>query len=210
MGIALLLLGLLPLAFLPDFLDTDSDDDRASEPPPINDDAAGETGSLLDGFDEDLPPEDEAGPVDELEGDILEPVIEDDLPGDGEDPDPEDVLAPVIEDDVATPPDVDEGDVLLPVDQIESDADAIWINFNDDAGLGYSEIADFQAGQDVLHVLIEPDAVIGQLDVDVDVVKSESGLDSLVYVEQQLVAVLVNSPDVTLADVIVETGVIAA
>lgn len=207
MGIALLLLALLPLAFLPDFLDSDSDDDGASDPP-VNDDVVGEVSSLLDGLDEDVPPEDEAEPVDEPESDVLEPVIEDDLPGDGEDPDPEDVLAPVIEDDVATPPDADEGDVLLPVDQIESDANTIWINFNDDAGLGYSEIADFQAGQDVLHVLIEPDAVIGQLDVEL--VKSESGLDSLVYVEQQLVAVLVNSPDVTLADVIVETGVIAA
>ncbi|MEE9427571.1 MAG: hypothetical protein V3V25_05410 [Paracoccaceae bacterium] len=203
MGIALLLLGLLPLMFLPDMLDSDADsgdgpEDSSGSESPGNGDGSGDDSSLLD------------DPVDDgSEPDVLAPNDEDDLPDDGnQNPDPDDVLAPVDEDDVLSPSGGNGGDVLLPVDQIESDADTIWINFNDDAGLGYSEIEDFQAGQDLLHVLIDPDAIIGELDVEV--IQSESGLDSMVYVEQQLVAILKGAPNATLIDVVVEIGVMAA
>ncbi len=225
MGIALLLLALLPLAFLPDFGDGDTDKsgDGVDLVPPVIGPVIGPAigDETLDGGTGllDDPPVDDPGqdmapgadlPEDPEDGlDILAPNYEDDPPDAGDqNPDPDNVLAPVNEDDVATPPIGDEGDILLPVDQINSDNDTIWINFNDDAGLGYSEIEDFQSGHDVLHVLIEPNAVFGALDVDI--LLGENGLDSHVFVEQKLVAILKGAPNATPADVIVEIGVVAA
>ncbi|MGR3292093.1 MAG: hypothetical protein ACU0C9_12990 [Paracoccaceae bacterium] len=208
MGIAFLILGLLPLIFLPDLMHGDSDDndastDQVNQFSPDHGDNLNEIASLLDD-----PAEDGAGESDAAEIDVLAPVDEDDLPDDGtQNPDPSSVLAPIDEDDESIPPDSEEGEVLLPVDQIESEADSIWVNFNDDAGLGYSEIKDFQAGQDVLHVLVEPGSIIGDLDVDLQV--SDDGLDALVYIEQQLVAILKGAPTATAADIIVEIGIIS-
>ncbi len=214
MGIALLLLGLLPLIFMPEAIDDGAQDDDLSNdsgglPPPVEIDGdGGDIASLLDDPD-DQDGENTDNSTETDGSDILDPNIEIDLPDDGtQNPDPDDILEPVIDIDVLTPSDGNESDILLPVDQINSDSDTIWINFNDDAGLGYSEIEDFQPGQDVLHVLIEPGVVIGALDVDL--LQSENGLDTMVYVEQQLVAILKGAADATLGDVIVETGVIAA
>ena len=205
MGIAFLLLGLLPLMFLPDLLDNGGDGEQADydlppSPLPIGGDPQDDAISLLDDPDRNT----DAGDTDAA----LAPVNQDDPPDDGsQNPDPQDILLPVDEDDVATLPDGDAGNLLLPVDQISSEANTIWINFDDDAGLGYSEIEDFQAGLDVLHVLIDPDSVIGELDVEVRT--AEDGLDALVFVEQQLVAILKGAPEATVADVIVEFGAIA-
>ncbi len=147
--------------------------------------------------------------VDPEETIILTPVDEDDMPDDGnQNPDPGDILQPVIEADIQTPSDGNQGDVILPVDQIETDADNIWIDFDDDAGLGYSEIEDFQAGQDVLHILIDPKSVMGDLDLKVKL--ADNGLDSKVYLEQQLVAILKGAATATTSDIQVEIGEIVA
>jgi len=211
MGIAFLLLGLLPLMFLPDMLDSgDEAEDATPETLPIiplaDGDFADDQPDLLD--DPETPDPHDDDPTEDDDPTALAPNDEDDLPDDGsQNPDPLDVLAPMIEDDVETPPN-DEEDALLPVDQIETDADGIWVNFEDDAGLGYSEIEDFQAGQDVLHIVINPNSIVG--DLDLEVLAAANGLDSEVYLEQQLVAVLKGAPDATMADIVVEIGVIAA
>jgi hypothetical protein len=196
MGFAFLILGLLPLMFLPESIDTDD----------LSDEFADESGGI----------------------DALQPMDEDDQPDDSsQNPNPDNILQPIDEIDeyfsdesavddeayydlASSDGDQDPADEpdqpLLPVDQIESEAPEIWINFGDDAGLGYSEIEDFDADVDVVHVSIDPDAVIGELDVEV--IKTDNGEDAQVYVEEQLIAVLKGAPNATIANVIVEIAAI--
>ena len=105
MGIALLLLGLLPLVFLPDLLDShggsdDVDPDLPPSPLPIDGDPPDDLASLLDESDQGAG---QAG-----QENILTPTDEDDPPDDGsQNPDPQDILLPIVEDDVDTPADGD-------------------------------------------------------------------------------------------------------
>ena len=96
----------------------------------------------------------------------------------------------------------------MPVDQIESEEEDIWVDFEADAGLGYSEIEDFDAGVDVLHVSIDSSSVAGELDVEV--IEADNGKDALVFVEDQFIAVLKGAPDATTANVIVEVNALGA
>lgn len=119
---ALLLLGLVPLAFLPDiFSGGDEDTEDETEPQNIdpNDDGGLLSGIDLGTTDDVLPPliEDDDPSADaDRDGEILDPlieddtsgadtvlppVIEDDIAGDSTGTDPEDVLSPVIEEDTA-------------------------------------------------------------------------------------------------------------
>lgn len=140
---ALLLLGLIPVALLPDYLaEQDDGEDRGGEPEerldtPTNllDVLPESTDQALEPVVEDDPPgdpeEDEAALPPVVEDDepepevtVLDPVIEDDEPGAPPTGDPDEVLAPVIEDD-ADPayPEPDPDDVLPPVieDDVASD-----------------------------------------------------------------------------------------
>ena len=191
MGIAILLLGLVPLMFLP-HMDTTTDEDDLQPP----DDSGSEpVGDLLTN-DLDAPDPD-AEP-----SDILAPINDIDLPDDGTQPvDPEAVLGPVDQDDVLTPSDGEEGDIILPVDQIESENIDVFIDGSADAGIAYAEVEGFETGEDILHISILPEMVDGTLDVDVT--QSDDGMDALIYVEQQLIAVLKDAPDASPDDIVV-------
>ncbi|MBV1903427.1 MAG: hypothetical protein KUG58_07320 [Marinosulfonomonas sp.] len=179
MLMAVILLGLVPLAILPDFLGTD-----ASQ--------GGDDENLDDG------PE---MPTDN----ILEPTVEDDgLDSSDKAENPKDILTPVIEDDLPSLDDIVPGDILLPVDEIESEADTIFINFEEFQGSGYAEIEDFEADSDILHVLIDPDTVEGELEAKV--VASDNGQDADVYIEDYRIAVLKGAADATEDNVFVEVG----
>jgi len=186
MFMAVILLGLLPLAILPDFLGPD---------PSQGDDADDGGENLNKG--PDLPNDN-----------ILEPTVEDDMPEfSDKDEDPEAILSPVIEDDLPPPGDVITGDILLPIDEIDSGAETIFINFEEFHGSGYAEVEGFEAGTDVMHVLIDPDSVEGELNVAV--VASANGEDADVYIEDYLIAVLKGAADATEDNVFGEIGTIS-
>lgn len=196
MGIAFLLLGLVPLVFLPGLVG-----EGAVDPAGTVDDTVplGGHGDLLQDDSQDGP-DDTDESVDET--DILAPVDADDQPDDGQQQvDPGTVLGAVDEDDDTTPSDGNEGDILQPVDQIESDQDVIWVDGSTDTGLGYAEVEDFELGQDMLHITVAPEMVEGELDLNVTA--SEDGQDAMVYVEHRLIAVLKGVPGATNADITV-------
>lgn len=169
MGIAFLLLGLLPLALLPEFSHTDSSD---NEGPDV---AGGDMGQAAD-----------------PEG-VLSPLIVDDV-ADPEATDPDgDILAP--NPDAADTPSGQavDGEVLDPIDEIESDSGPYQLDFEDVTGTGHAEIENFDTASDTLEIFIEPGSVQGTLDVDI--VASANGADGMVYVEGQLVAVLKDAAD---------------
>ena len=172
MELALLLLTLLPLAFLPEF-DMDEDDEAGgSEMPEF-------AGGLTD---------------------PLAPLIADDvLDPDATDPEGE-ILQP--QEDTADEPTFDpvSGDPLVPVDTIDTLDGTIQLDFEDVTGAGYAEIQNFDASADVLEVYIEAGSVQGALDVDV--VPSPDGQDAMVYVEGQLLAVLKSAATASAANVV--------
>ena len=184
MLMAVILLGLVPLAILPDFLGDDAS--QGGDDENLEDGPEGPTDNILEPAVED----------------ILEPTLEDDIQDPGENP--EDILTPVIEDDLPSPDDIVEGDILLPVDEIDSQADSILINFEEFHGSGYAEVENFETDKDILHVLIDPDTVEDELDVKVDA--SDNGQDADVYIEDYRIAVLKGAADATEDNVFVEIG----
>ncbi len=210
MGIAWVLLGLLPLALLPDFAahagdaddpaddggavggdapERDADDGPPSEGDLVHDDA--NTG----GNDDDNTQSDG----------VLLPLDETDLPDDGTDPvEPGSVLQPVNEDDAGPDTGDDLPDALLPVDQIDPQNQVVEVDFEDDGGIAYTEIEHFETGQDTLVISIEPGSITGPLDLSVT--PAPGGHDSLVYLEGRLVAVLKDAPDAGVQDVSVVVG----
>lgn len=207
----LLLMTLLPLALFPDMLSgpADSDEDDAE---PVDTGAgsgdlllagdflsAGDDGHSSESFRLDLLDMD----GDTADDDVLAPMIEDDSPDDGsQQPDPQDILAPVIEDDTATPPDGQEGEILAPVDQDDSDAQTFAISSEDLADNAFAEIEDFQIGEDILHISWFQGSAQGP--GEPQVLPAENGEDSNVFVGGHLVAVLKGVPDVTGGDVFVD------
>lgn len=200
MGFALLLLGLVPLMFLPEMaVSSSSEDDELPQ-----DSGGSGAGDLLD---------DEPGGNNETDlendTDILNHIDEDDGADTGDEMvDPETVLSPENEDDAATPSDGSEGDVLKPIDEIESTLETIWIDGSSDTGLAYAEIEDFETGQDILHISMAPESITGELDVDVT--QSDNGMDALVFVENELIAILKGAPDATVDDIVVAIESLAA
>jgi serralysin len=82
-------------------------------------------------------------------------------------------------------------------------ADSFWLYYDASAGVGHAEITDFDQGEDMLRVTLNPDdTYAGTLDVEVS--QTEDGLSSQVIVNGDVVAVLYGSPNVTAADVVVE------
>ncbi len=216
MEFAFLLLGLLPLAFLsePDMADDAEESDNTSGAgstaplpaieltQPVTDQGAGELAPpddlLLD--PEDAPP-DEVPPDPD---DVLAPVIEDDEPG-ATVPDPGTILTPV--DDIDTPsgevpPDPE--DVLLPIDEIDTAGGDTWLNLAEDTGLGYTEISGFEPGQDVLQISVPEASADSANDVRIELAENDE--DSLIFLDDELVAVLVDARQVTAADIIITLG----
>lgn len=200
MGIAFLLLGLVPLMFLPDMMkgDEPADTDDSSQ---SDDGEQGDGDLLLDISD----------PADQPSADteILDPVNDIDLPDSGGQTDvPSATLTPGDAIDTDAPSDGNEGEVLDPIDDIDTYSTAIRIDAGADVGLGFAEIEDFEVGQDVLHITLEPETVSGTLDVLVS--PSADGTDGHVFVEQRLIAVLKGVPHATSQDIIAEVRTIAA
>ena len=73
---------------------------------------------------------------------------------------------------------------------------------SNDGDVAFAEVTDFDKGEDVLAISMDPAAVDGTLDVDV--INSLNGEDSLVFVEAELLAVLRGTPDVSADDVMVK------
>ena len=215
MGIGLLLLALLPLAFFPDLLFGDSDE---ADTETNSDPALASAGSLLG--DSDVAHDYQVSVVSLLDAHssdtssddteaILEPVIKDDQPDTGgPEPDPDDILAPVVEDDAATPSDGQEGEILEPVIEDDSEPDIVWVESDEHADDVHAEVEGFQIGEDILQISLCPDTAQDQ--TEVTVVQSEDGEDSLVFVDEHLVAVLKGVASATVADVYVDTNWLAA
>lgn len=82
------------------------------------------------------------------------------------------------------------------------DADTFWLYFDTNSGSGFATIADFAPGQDFLRVTLNPHA--GYDDPVVSVAPSDDGRDGVVTIDGEVVALLQNAPDATVADVYVE------
>jgi hypothetical protein len=208
---AILLLGLLPLALLPDFLSSGSDD---PEPEPEAAGADEGQGDLLleAGFglapagpgdaanDGELPGDDEtpggSGGMGQAGGATLLPVDEADSPGTA--PPPGGILPPLDEDD--QPGEGAGGEVPLgPVIEIDSEAENIWLNVDEFAGASHAEVTRFEPGRDVLHIgFMEAPEGDGP---ELSVMPSEDGNDALVLVDGVLIAVLRNAAGATAEDV---------
>ena len=214
MGIGLLLLALLPLALFPELFGDSDEASNEANPDPELAGAGSLLGcsefahdyevsvvSLLDAASSDGPSDDQAP--------ILDPVIEDDQPDTGDqEPDPDDILAPVVEDDLATPSDGQEGEILDPVIEDESEPDIVWVESDEHADNVHAEIAGFQIGEDILQISRSPD--VAQDQTEVTVVQSDDGEDSLVFVDEHLVAVLKGVASATVEDVYVDSNWLAA
>ncbi len=81
-------------------------------------------------------------------------------------------------------------------------SDVFWLYFDEVSGTGHAEVTDFETGEDFLRVQLNPDLTHG--DIIMDVHPSEDGMDGVVTVNGDVVAVLAGSPDATTADVYVE------
>ena len=215
MGMGLLFLALVPLAFLPSVMSA-PDDDPADDPMAGHDpgpsgeasaDEASASGDLLgigDGEDE---PQGSGANDSEGEEAVLQPLDEDDTPPDPPQPvDEESIVSPLDEDDSYRGEGPDSG--LLPIDDIDSDLQEYWLSPADDGGIDHVVIDSFDPAQDILQVVLDPSLVEGTLDVDVQL--SDDGQDSLVFVENQLIAVLKGAVGVSSANIHVHLEKIAA
>ncbi|ATG48180.1 hypothetical protein CEW89_11760 [Celeribacter ethanolicus] len=82
-------------------------------------------------------------------------------------------------------------------------ADEFWLYYDANADVGHAEITDFNEGEDMLRVTLDPsESYDGTLDVEVS--QTADGLSSQVVVNGDVVAVLYGSPNVTLGDIVVE------
>ena len=199
MGFALLFMALVPLAFLPDYLSSADDENPDNETGFENDQPDnGDNGQLLDDSAAE-PPADTVLPAD-----VLTPVAGDEAdvpaPPDPNWTDPANALEPTIEDDVASDTQVANPDsVLLPVDQIDSDPDVILLDPNDNGGVGYTELSGFEPGADTLQIAVTPDNAGNLPKVSVSV--SDDGDDGLVYLDQDLIAILRGVPWADVEDI---------
>ena len=189
MGFALLLLGLVPLAFLPDiFSDSQTETDEAdtSQPAPMPPD--GDFGDLL---------ADPAVPI--------APTIQDDvLDPDAQDPPAEIVLQPLP--DAADNPDFapENGTPVQPVDHMDPTNSTVRLDFEDVIATGYAEIDHFDPEVDILEVIIEQTSIDNGLDALVT--PTADGEDARVYIEGQLFAILTGAPEATLDNLNIVIG----
>jgi len=199
---ALLLLGVLPLAFLSDGSDsepeTDSDDEVFELP------ADGTDDWLEDVFADTTDDADR-----EDTDDVLQPIDEDDIAdGDSDDLDPDTILEPLIEDDDLTPSDGEEGEILEPIDEDDlpnsDETVAGVLPFTN----GTAEVVDFDSHEDILCVYLNNATEVEE--GEVEVLASANGEDSEVYVNGKLAAVLKNVTDATAENILLMQNSIAA
>lgn len=193
MGIAWVLLILLPFAFLPDIAGSDQDDDEASD----DAEAPQNSASLL------TPASFGPAPDDHTPIDILDPIYDDDIADDGtQNPDPDLIVEPTIEDDSPTPPDSEEGDVLAPIVEDDLKMGSVMPPSEPALALGPEEIENFEVGQDILYISV--DETDDEKPLEIKVKPSNHGQDSLVFVDKHLVAVLKDAPNANAQDVVIE------
>ncbi len=80
--------------------------------------------------------------------------------------------------------------------------DTFWLYFDSASGVGFAEITDFSSGEDFLRVSLNPDITSGT--PEVSVTPSEDGLDGVVRVNGEVVAMLRGAPDATAGDIYVD------
>ncbi|GGD20047.1 hypothetical protein GCM10011358_00800 [Sinisalibacter lacisalsi] len=81
-------------------------------------------------------------------------------------------------------------------------SDVFWVYFDGASGAGAAQITDFAIGQDFLRVTLNP--MIDHGDMALDVSPSDDGLDGVVRVNGETVAILQGTPGASPADVYVE------
>lgn len=199
---ALLLLGVLPLAFLSDGSDAEPENDSEDEVVELPTD---ETDDWLEDVFADTTGDSDSEDSD----DVLQPIDEDDIADDdGGDAEPDNSLDPLIEDDDPTPSDGEEGEILEPIDE-----DDVPINEETIVGAlpftnGTVEVADFDRHEDILCIYLNNATEVEE--GEVEVLPSMNGEDSEVYVNGKLAAVLKNVTDATAENILLMQNLIAA
>lgn len=80
--------------------------------------------------------------------------------------------------------------------------DTFWIYFDGASGTGAAEISDFTVGEDFLRITLNPELDHGTMALTVD--PSTDGLDGIVRVNGEMVAILRGAADASTADALVE------
>ena len=81
-------------------------------------------------------------------------------------------------------------------------ADTFWVYHDELSGSGAAVVTDFQVGEDFLRVTLNPEAGLG--DPELSVAPSDDGLDGLVTVNGEVVAILQGAPNASVHDVYAE------
>lgn len=80
--------------------------------------------------------------------------------------------------------------------------DTFWLYHDTGSGIGHAEITDFSTGEDFLRISLNPDLTSGT--PVISVTPSEDGLDGVVTVNGEVVAVLQGAPGASAADIYVD------
>lgn len=99
------------------------------------------------------------------------------------------------------------GNDVLIMDRFDSASggegiDTFWVYFDMNGAEGFADVQDFETGVDFLRVTLNPGLDVDAMEVDVQ--PSADGLDSVVTLNGEVVAMLRGAPDATLADVMFE------
>lgn len=91
--------------------------------------------------------------------------------------------------------------------ETEAESEAIWVGLNENAVADPAEVDDFQTGDDILYLAL--DAEMFEAPMNIEVVQSEDAQDSMVYISDELVAVLKNAPNASASDIYVKMARLA-
>ncbi len=86
--------------------------------------------------------------------------------------------------------------------ETEAESEAIWVDLNEDAVANPAEVDDFQTGDDILYLALETEMFDGPMNIEV--VQSQDAQDSMIYVSDELIAVLKNAPNASASDIYVK------
>lgn len=81
--------------------------------------------------------------------------------------------------------------------------DAFWLYHDTETGLGQAQITGFVVGQDFLRISLNPDTTNGTPSISVQ--PSDDGLDGIVAINGEIVAILQGTPGASTADIYVDT-----
>ena len=136
------------------------------------------------------------------------PDTADALAGDELDATGEDEMQPDAPDMAADAPVVLEDEASMTL-EAEAESEAVWVSEDAQTGLDAAQVDDFQPGEDVLFLTV--DAGSFPADSEVDIVPSDDGNDGLIYVNNELIAVLKGVPQANAADIVMQfSGMLAA